>query len=94
MSRPSPLRLRRIVRGLRLRDVAQGCGLIEVRVSELERGECRLDGHRLAKLAKFYNCAPAQLLDEMERWCARTNRPFLGPEPPLSLELDDPESAA
>jgi transcriptional regulator with XRE-family HTH domain len=94
-SRPSPLRLRRIVRGLRLRDVQAATGLLEVRISQLERGECRLAGPRLTKLATFYKCEPSQLIDEMSKWCTRTGRPFLGPQPPLSLELEEPpESAA
>jgi hypothetical protein len=95
MPRPSPLRLRRWVRGLRLRDVQDATGLLEVRLSQLERGELRLAGPRLAKLATFYGCAPAQLVLEMARWCARTNRRFLGPEHPPSLEPGEPpESAA
>jgi transcriptional regulator with XRE-family HTH domain len=93
--RPSPLRLRRIVRGLRLRDLREATGLLEVILSQLERGECRLAGSRLTKLATFYTCEPTQLLDEMAKWCRRTNRPFLGPEVPPSLECGEPpESAA
>jgi transcriptional regulator with XRE-family HTH domain len=91
----SPLRLRRWTRSLRLRDVSEATGLLEVRISQLERGECRLAGPRLTKLATFYKCEPSQLIDEMSKWCERTGRPLLGPQPPLSLELEEPpESAA
>jgi transcriptional regulator with XRE-family HTH domain len=91
----SPLRLRRWTRSLRLRDVSQATGLLEVRISQLERGELRLAGPRLVKLAAFYKCSPAQLVTEMLKWCARTNRRFLGPDNGGGLDVGEPpESAA
>jgi transcriptional regulator with XRE-family HTH domain len=94
-TRPSPLRLRRVVRGLRLRDVAEATGLLEVRLSQLERGELRLAGPRLTKLAAFYKCSTTQLVAEMVKWCARTNRRFLGPDDGGGLDVGEPpESAA
>ncbi|MBI5500826.1 MAG: helix-turn-helix domain-containing protein [Deltaproteobacteria bacterium] len=39
--RPSQLRLRRLALGLRIRDVANACGLADARVSEIERGDGR-----------------------------------------------------
>jgi transcriptional regulator with XRE-family HTH domain len=95
MTRPSPLRLRRVVRGLRLRDVAEATGLLEVRISQLERGELRLAGPRLVKLSEFYKCSATQLVAEMVKWCARTNRRFLGPDDSDGLDVGaPPESAA
>jgi transcriptional regulator with XRE-family HTH domain len=93
-SRPSPLRLRRIVRGLRLRDVQAATGLLEVRISQLERGELRLAGPRLAKLAAFYHCSAAQLVAEMAKWCARTNRRFLGPDEGGGRDVGGPPELA
>lgn len=94
MTTPSPLRLRRWVRGLRLRDVREGTGLLEVRISQLERGELRLAGPRLTKLAAFYKSTPEQLLEEMAKWCARTHRRFLGPEDGSGLEAEGPPETA
>jgi len=90
MTTPSPLRLRRWVRGLRLRDVRDATGLIEPRISQVERGEARLAGPRLTKLAAFYKCSAAQLVAEMAKWCARTNRHFLGPEDGSDLDVEEP----
>jgi transcriptional regulator with XRE-family HTH domain len=90
MTTPSPLRLRRWVRGLRLRDLQEATGLLEVRLSQLERGELRLAGPRLAKLAAFYECSAAQLVAEMGKWCARTNRRFLGPDDTPDVEMAAP----
>jgi transcriptional regulator with XRE-family HTH domain len=78
-ARPSPLRLRRLVRGLRIIDLARATGLIPVRISELERGECALAGHRLQRLARFYAVPPSTLVEEMGRWCASRGLRFLGP---------------
>ena len=94
MTRPSPLRLRRWVRGLRLRDVRESTGLLEVRISQLERGELRLAGPRLTRLAAFYRCSGAQLVAEMAKWCARTNRRFLGPENGPGLDAEEPPETA
>ena len=52
--RPSPLRLRRLVRGLRLRDVEKATGINDVVLSQIERGELPLTGGRLERLAGFY----------------------------------------
>jgi len=80
---------------LRLRDVAEATGLLEIALSRLERGELRLAGPRLTKLAAFYRCSTAQLVTEMGKWCARTNRRFLGPDDGGGLDVSEPpESAA
>jgi transcriptional regulator with XRE-family HTH domain len=94
MTRLSPLRLRRLVRGLRLRDVQEATGLLEVRISQLERGELRLAGPRLTNLAAFYRCSPAQLVAEMSKWAARTGRRFLGPHDGGGLDSEEPPDSA
>jgi len=65
---PSPLRARRLLRGLRLRDVERGTGIPDTTVSRLERGELPLVGRWLAQLAQFYATPPQALRREMERW--------------------------
>ena len=69
--RPSPLRLRRIHRGARLRDIATATGIHAVYLSELERGERPLAGRLLAVLADHYRTPPQTLVSEMGRWAAR-----------------------
>ena len=69
--RPSPLRARRLLRGLRLRDVENATGVRDTTLSELERGETPLIGYRLARLADFYATDPHRLRDEMDRWRAQ-----------------------
>ena len=75
MDRPSPLRARRLLRGLRLRDVERATGIADTVVSRLERGEAKLLGPRLRRLAEFYQTPPARLADEMRAW---TDRPDAG----------------
>jgi hypothetical protein len=72
-----------------LADVRAATGLLEVRISQLERGELRLAGPRLVKLAAFYKCSAVQLICEMERWCTRNKRPFLGPEDHSGLDVEE-----
>jgi transcriptional regulator with XRE-family HTH domain len=70
--RPSPLRARRLLRGLRLRDLENATGIADTMLSALERGEEKLIGPRLRRLAAFYATPPARLVDEMRAWAART----------------------
>ena len=65
---PSPLRVRRLLRGLRLRDVAEATGINDVILSRLERGELPLLGRRLERIAVFYNERPEALRREMEKY--------------------------
>jgi hypothetical protein len=44
-------------------------------MSRLERGEAKLLGPRLRRLADFYATPAAQLAGEMERWRATTRTP-------------------
>src|SRR4029453_16634406 len=69
--RPSPLRARRLLRGLRLRDVERAIGIPDTVLSALERGEAKLLGPRLRRLATFYATPPARLVDEMRCWLRR-----------------------
>ena len=71
-------------------DVRAAVGILEVSVSKLERGELRLCGPRLAKLAAFYRCSETQLVAEMERWCMRNHRRFLGPGDHIALDVEEP----
>ena len=41
MSKPTELRVRRIVAGLRILDISEATGIATARVSEIERGEGR-----------------------------------------------------
>jgi transcriptional regulator with XRE-family HTH domain len=66
--RPSPLRVRRFLRGLRLRDVADAVGAHETLISEIERGDSPLRGRVLHALANFYTTPSDRLLFEHERW--------------------------
>lgn len=66
--RPSPLRARRLLRGLRLRDVQRDTGIPDSALSQLERGEMPLLGRRLAALARLYQTPADRLADEMRRW--------------------------
>src|SRR5262245_10468343 len=96
-ARPSPLRLRRVVRGLRLRDIAEATGLLEVRISQAERGESYLWGRRLAALAAYYDVSPEVLLTERRRGAPRHapgKLARIGPPPGLDNEAGDlgPES--
>ena len=69
--RPSPLRVRRLLRGSRLRDVAGATGLPDVYISQAERGERVLAGRPLLALAAYYQTPADRLTAEMERWLAR-----------------------
>jgi transcriptional regulator with XRE-family HTH domain len=71
--RPSPLRARRVLRGLRLRDVENATGIADTMLSALERGEAKLLGPRLRRLAAFYATPAARLVDEMRAWAARND---------------------
>jgi transcriptional regulator with XRE-family HTH domain len=71
MERPSPLRARRLLRGLRLRDVERATGIADTVLSRLERGEAVLLGPRLRRLAQFYATPAGPLADEMRRWAYR-----------------------
>src|SRR4029450_7352368 len=72
--RPSPLRVRRVLRGLRLRDVERAVGIPDTVLSALERGETKLLGPRLRRLAAFYATPPARLVDEMRSWLGRKGK--------------------
>jgi len=67
-NRPSPLRLRRLHRGLRLRDVGDAVGLDATRLGDFERGDRLLDQRALRVLSEFYAVGSAQLTAEMSRW--------------------------
>ncbi len=73
-SRPSPLRARRLLRGLRLRDVGRAADVPDTTLSRLERGELPLIGPWLRKLAAFYATPPDALRREMERFAAGAER--------------------
>jgi transcriptional regulator with XRE-family HTH domain len=67
-ARPSPLRARRLLRGLRLRDVEFATGLTAALVGALERGEFWPSPNAFAALARFYETPVARLAEEMTRW--------------------------
>jgi transcriptional regulator with XRE-family HTH domain len=75
--RPSPLRIRRLLRGLRLVDVEHATGLPALLVSQLERGEGPPSAAALAELARFYATDAAQLRAEMDRWAVGEARRVL-----------------
>jgi transcriptional regulator with XRE-family HTH domain len=79
--RPSPLRARRLLRGLRLRDVERAIGIADTALSALERGEAKLLGTRLRRLAEFYQTPPARLADEMRAWADRPDARLRGGSP-------------
>jgi len=64
--RPAPLRARRLLLGLRLRDVEKATGIPETTLSRLERGETPIVGRWLATLSRFYAVEPSALRDEMD----------------------------
>jgi transcriptional regulator with XRE-family HTH domain len=66
--RPSPLRARRLLRGMRLRDLSLATGLADALLSALERGEHPLRGRALRVLASYYVTTADGLRAEMERW--------------------------
>lgn len=68
MRRPSPLRVRRLLRGARLLDVARATGLPLVYVSQVERGDRPLAGRVLHALARHYQTSADRLVSEMRRW--------------------------
>jgi hypothetical protein len=74
---------------LRLRDVERAVGIPDTVLSALERGEAKLLGPRLRRLAAFYATPPARLVDEMRRW-SRTGGGVL----PDGGAIVPPESAA
>jgi transcriptional regulator with XRE-family HTH domain len=67
------LRLRRLARGWRLRDLRDVVGVDEATLSQVERGDQPLRGRVLRKLAETYATSSARLLYEHERW-ERTRR--------------------
>jgi len=68
--KPSPLRARRLLRGLVLRQVEDATGISGSMISALERAEVPLRGNRLENLARFYATPPARLVAEMRAWTA------------------------
>jgi transcriptional regulator with XRE-family HTH domain len=84
MKRPSPLRARRLLRGLRLRDVERATGIADTVVSRLERGEAKLLGPRLRRIAEFYATPPTRLTDEMREWARRGGGSERRPTPLIS----------
>jgi len=75
-SRPSPLRIRRLLRGLRLVDVEHATGLPALLISRLERGEGPPSTAALAELARYYATDTARLHAEMDRWAIGEARRF------------------
>lgn len=67
------LRLRRLARGWRLRDLRDVVDVDEATLSAVERGDIPLRGRVLHKLAETYATSCARLLYEHERW-AHTRR--------------------
>lgn len=65
--RPSPLRVRRLLHGLRLRDLGDKTGISEATLSRLERGEVPLLGRWLEALARYYATPPTVIRAEMEQ---------------------------
>src|SRR5262245_16227113 len=99
--RPSPLRIRRLLRGQRQHDVARAIAVSSTLISQLERGDVPLGGPYLHRLARHFATAPAQLVAEMERWALGEARRLLPaqldrgrPEPLPGSELDEPPSSA
>ena len=68
MNRPSPLRLRRLHRGLRLRDLADAVRVNDATLGALERGDRNFDPRSLRALSVFYQTDAARLEAEMARW--------------------------
>src|SRR5262245_61653530 len=73
LDRPSMLRLRRLARGWRLRDLRDLVGVDEATIGGVERGDLPLRGRVLHALAEVYATSADRLLFEHERW-ARTRR--------------------
>jgi len=65
-------------------------GIPDTVLSALERGEAKLLGPRLRRLAALYATPPARLVDEMRAWAARTGGTVL----PDGGTIVPPESAA
>ena len=63
---PSPLRLRRLALGLRLRDVDLATGVRNAVLSGIERGRRPLPPRVLHVIAEFYNVPPGTLAAEYE----------------------------
>ena len=80
--RPSSLRVRRLLRGERLRDVADATGLQTMAVSEAERAERPLAGRLLRRLSEHYATPGEQLVLEMRRWSVRELAGSAGAAPP------------
>jgi transcriptional regulator with XRE-family HTH domain len=66
--KPSPLRVHRLLRGLRLRDLEQLTGIPDTTLSRLERGELSLTGRWLTILANNYAIPASTLTREMEQF--------------------------
>src|SRR5262245_32381548 len=71
VNRPSPLRARRFLRGLRLRDLSNATCVPDAVLSLVERGEIPLRGRVLHQLAHFYSTPAETLSGEMARWYSR-----------------------
>jgi len=65
--KPTSIRARRLLLGLRLRDVSDATGLTETHLSRLERGEesASLTDRELARLASIYGTSPDELREEL-----------------------------
>ena len=66
--RPSMLRMRRLARGWRLRDLRDQTGFPEATLGGVERGDLPLRGRVLHTLATVYATSSERLLYEHERW--------------------------
>jgi transcriptional regulator with XRE-family HTH domain len=73
LDRPSMLRMRRLARGWRLRDLRDVVGIDEATLGGVERGDLPLRGRVLHKLAEVYATSGDRLLYEHARW-ERTRR--------------------
>jgi transcriptional regulator with XRE-family HTH domain len=80
------LRARRLLRGERLRDTARAIRVHDTALSLIERGDRPLRGRILHALAAHYCTAPAVLLAEMARWCAREQRGAVAAPRPSSTQ--------
>lgn len=62
----SPLRAKRILKGLTLYDVWQTCGIEPSRLSLIERGYKNLRPDEVPKLAQALKCEPQELFQGQE----------------------------
>lgn len=82
-----------MLRGLTLFDLERATGIADTMLSALERGEQKLRGRRLERLASYYSTPASRLVDEMRAWAARTGEDRLSAGGGLNVG-EPPDSAA